>query len=314
MAASRLDFSGRVTEADPAAHRCTRIRTLMLNVGRRCQLACSHCHHRCSPEATETMSADVAEAAIELARELNPDLVDVTGGSPELWPLLPDFVRLAEMAGLRLRLRTNLISLADPDNDELASMLATHHVTVLASLPGTSEETVGATRGAGVFDKSLRALEVLSRLGYGANDGPPIELAWNPLDGLPRPEAEVEREVCEYLEPLGVRVDRVRAIANAPLGKYRDSLRQQDSLEPYLIGLADAFDAAAIDSLPCREGVEVSWDGTLHDCDFNLAAGMPLVEGPRTVHSALADPGSLIGRRIAFATHCFACTVGGGSG
>jgi hypothetical protein len=85
-------------------------------------------------------------------------------------------------------------------------------------------------------------------------------------------------------------------------------------LEPYLSELAEAFDTRALGSLPCRDGVEVSWDGTLYDCDFNLAAGLAVADGPRDIWEALEGPGSLVGRRIAFATHCFACTVGAGSG
>lgn len=310
--ASKLDFPGRVMEADPAARHSRGVRTLMLNVGRQCQLSCSHCHHRCSPEAEEAMPLDVMEAALALARRIRPEIIDVTGGSPELWPLLPELLHAASASRLPLRLRTNLMTLAE--DEELAALLGSHRVTVLASLPGASDASVRATRGQGVFERSLRALEVLSRCGYGSEGGPVIELAWNPETGLPPAEIELEEEMRIRLEPLGVRIGRVRAIANVPLGKYRDSLQQRDMLEPYLTDLAGAFDTRALPSLPCRDGVEVGWDGTLFDCDFNLAAGLAVTDGPRTVWEALEDPGPLVGRRITFATHCFACTVGAGSG
>jgi radical SAM/Cys-rich protein len=286
----------------------------MLNVGRRCELSCSHCHHRCSPEAPEAMTHEVLEASLALADRLHPALVDVTGGSPELWPLLPELVKAARATALPLRVRTNLMSLADPENIELAESLASCDVTILASLPGTSDESVGAVRGRGVFERSLRALELLSSVGYGQDGGPVIELAWNPRGGLPRSESELEEEMAAFLGPLGVRVDRVRAIANVPLGRHGDMLRQADSLVPYLHELAEAFDARALPSLPCREGLTISWDGMLCDCDFNLAADMPLADGPLTVFDALSEPDALHDRRIAFASHCFACTVGGGSG
>ena len=82
------------------------------------------------------------------------------------------------------------------------------------------------------------------------------------------------------------------------------------NLEGYLLQLAGRFNPGAVEGLMCRSLLSVAWDGTLHDCDFNIAAGLPLGGAPRHV-SALEE---LPGAETAIATgeHCYACTAGSG--
>jgi len=82
-------FERRIAAVDPSALRATSISVLELNVGLRCNMACTHCHQTSSPERTEAMSDDVFDAALAVARGLRPRLVDLTGGAPELHCLIP---------------------------------------------------------------------------------------------------------------------------------------------------------------------------------------------------------------------------------
>jgi len=64
--------------------------------------------------------------------------------------------------------------------------------------------------------------------------------------------------------------------------------------------------------LMCRHQVSVGWDGTLYDCDFNLALGLPVNHGAPD-HILSFNPRELQTRRIVTGEHCFACAAGSGS-
>jgi len=314
VSADKLDFASRVTAVDEAYRRAASVNELMLNVGRRCDMACAHCHLSCSPITTETMSRATMLSSIALAKRIAPRLVDVTGGAPELWPHLRELIGGLTEAGLAVRIRTNLVALSREQCVGLAEFFADSNVSLLASLPGTTAKEVRPQRGESL-EASIGMLRELAALGYGSPGGPGIDIAYNPpLGKLPRAERDLSDEFSRRLSPLGVRIGRVRAIANVPVGRFGDGLARCGGYQAYLHRLADAFNPSSVPGLSCRSSVEVAWDGRLYDCDFNLGAGLPTADGPRTLADALADPEALCGRALAFGPHCFACTAGAGSG
>jgi hypothetical protein len=59
-------------------------------------------------------------------------------------------------------------------------------------MPCYSPENVNAQRGEGVFDGSIRALQLLNSLGYGSEPELPLHLVYNPNGAfLPGPQAEL---------------------------------------------------------------------------------------------------------------------------
>ena len=50
-------------------HTADSLDVLQMNIGRRCNLACKHCHVLSSPARTEEMSKEVMEAALTYAKE-----------------------------------------------------------------------------------------------------------------------------------------------------------------------------------------------------------------------------------------------------
>ena len=62
----------------------------------------------------------------------------------------------------------------------------------------------------------------------------------------------------------------------------------------------------------CRHQISVGWDGTLYDCDFNLALRLAVDHGAPD-HIDTFDRPALETRRIVTDTHCFGCTAGSGS-
>ena len=329
--ALRNDFARTVAEVDANASVPGRVETLMLNVGLRCDLACAHCHHACSPARVEVMARETLRAAISFAEELRPELVDVTGGEPVLYPHLRDLLGLARAARLPLRVRTNLVALARPEAADLPALFAHTRTRVLASLPGGSAGDIADApgRASATWDRAIASLSTLASLGYGRRggdagdskdgnaedgDGLTLDLAHNPAYGeLPRPQAELEAEFRAALLPFGVRFDRLLTITNVPVGRLRERLAACGCADQYSALLRDAFNPAVVPELECRRGLEIAWDGTLWDCDFNLAARLPPTAGPLTLADLADHPSALVSRRIAFGPHCFACTAGAGS-
>jgi hypothetical protein len=62
----------------------------------------------------------------------------------------------------------------------------------------------------------------------------------------------------------------------------------------------------------CRNTINVSWQGEVHDCDFNQMLHLPLGANGRRYLWEL-DPRAVSGKAIATANHCFGCTAGAGS-
>ncbi|KKK82027.1 hypothetical protein LCGC14_2807490, partial [marine sediment metagenome] len=89
-------------------------------------------------------------------------------------------------------------------------------------------------------------------------------------------------------------------------------LRAQGLRTQYMRMLEDSFNPETIEGLMCRHQISVGWDGTLYDCDFNLALHYPVDHGAPH-HISAFDRGELTGRRIVVGEHCFGCTAGCGS-
>jgi radical SAM/Cys-rich protein len=285
----------------------------MLNVGMACDLSCELCHHSCSPLRTESMPLEVMLDALRFAAEVRPGLLDITGGEPTLWPHLTECLNLARGLGLRTRVRTNAVSLLLTDTVGVAAMIAESGTEVLASMPEHLET------GGRKLHESIEALQLLVSLGYGdtAAGGLALDLAYNPAPGaLPRPQQELEDELRRALRPHGIRFRSLLAITTVEAGRFEAWLNDHREIEHYRQTLRSQFNPDVVPRLACRHGITIDWNGTLWDCDFNLATLTPLAEEPRL---APALVGSVVGqaalatRRISFAEHCFACTAGAGS-
>ena len=60
--------------------------TLQINIGYKCNQACSHCHVDAGPNRTEMMSNDIIKLIPKVIKANNIKLLDITGGAPELHP------------------------------------------------------------------------------------------------------------------------------------------------------------------------------------------------------------------------------------
>jgi radical SAM/Cys-rich protein len=290
--------------------------TLQVNLGYRCNQACSHCHVNAGPTRAESMdAANLALIPLVLAAR-GIGCLDLTGGAPELHPGFRDLVRQARALGVAVIDRCNLTILSEPGQDELAAFLAEQGVTVVASLPCYLEANVDRQRGSGVFRRSIAGLRQLNALGYGeAGSGLELHLVFNPQGStLPPPQAQLEADYRRELgECFGIRFNRLLALANMPIQRFAAVLQASGELEAYQELLRSSHRDANLAAVMCRSLISVDWQGWLHDCDFNQMLGLPLAAaGPRRhLRDLLAwDPH---GQPIAVGPHCFGCTAGSGS-
>lgn len=300
--------------AGPEGLQALDIKTVQVNVGLRCNQSCRHCHLNCSPERTETMDWPTMAHVLSAAETVSADLVDITGGAPELNPNLARFIETLGRAGRAVQVRTNLTALLEPGLSGMIEFFREHGVRLVASMPCYLEENVTAQRGDRVYQMSIEAIRRLNAAGYGTPDGLQLNLVYNPGGpSLPPEQSALEGDYRRELSRhLGLSFTRLLVITNMPLGRFGEALRRQSRYEAYMDLLRQSFNPATVEGLMCRHQVSVGWDGTLYDCDFNLALGWPVNHGVPN-HIQCFDPATLRHRRIITGPHCLGCTAGHGS-
>jgi radical SAM/Cys-rich protein len=308
--ARRLGTGGAAGEL-----RAGSVRTLQVNVGKRCNQACRHCHVDASPSRTEVMPDDVVDACLDaLARHPALATLDVTGGAPELHPRFREMVARARELDRAVIVRHNLTVQFEAGQGDLPAFFAAHGCEVVCSLPHYTEDATDRQRGRGVYEKSVEGLRRLNDAGYGRGGGLVLTLVANPVGAfLPPKQEDLERDTREYLAARhGIAFDRLITITNMPIARFADWLRRAGRHDEYMERLEAAYNPATLDGLMCRSLVSVEWNGRLHDCDFNQMLDMGLAHGlPQSVHGL--DVRALAGREILVGDHCFGCTAGAGS-
>ena len=294
--------------------RATGIEIFQINVGKLCNQTCRHCHVDAGPDRTERMTRETAEACMAALERTNATTVDITGGAPELNENFRYLVDASRARGRHVMDRSNLTVLLLRSQSDLAQFLADREVEVIASLPYFLAERTDAQRGAGVFDKSIRALQLLNRLGYGQGGSLRLHLVYNPTGAfLPGDQNALEREFKRELDRrFQIRFDRLYAITNLPISRFLDFLLETGNYEQYMERLVNAFNPAAARAVMCRDTLSVGWDGQLYDCDFNQMLDDTVGFGaPAHIRDFSLD--LLENRRIVTGIHCYGCTAGAGS-
>ena len=302
----------QLLETQDAELRRNELEILQLNLGRKCNQACRHCHVDAAPWRTEMMGRETAERVSDWIRTHRPRVVDITGGAPEISDYFRFFVEVARQSGAHVIDRNNLTIIEEPGYEYLPNFLADQQVEVIASLPCYSAKNVNQQRGNGVFDKSIRALKKLNARGYGSEL--PLNLVYNPLGAkLPGPQAELEADYKEALRSeFGIEFNQLLTITNQPIARFAEDLRKQGAWDDYLELLVNSFNPATLPGLMCRSTLSVGYDGELFDCDFNQMLGMQL-HNDQPLYLWDMTPQDLLDREILTGEHCLACTAGSGS-
>lgn len=295
--------------------RATGIDILQVNVGKKCNQTCHHCHVDAGPDRREVMAREVMEAVLAFLDRHRIRRFDITGGAPELHPDFRELVERGAATGAQVMHRCNLTAILLPNYADIPALLARHRVEVIASLPYFQARETDAQRGTGVFEESIEGLRVLNALGYGqGTSGLVLSLVTNPVGSfLPGNQRALEDMwKREMQRKYGIVFDHLYTITNMPISRFLEFLDQKGQTEEYLTRLVNAFNPAAAAGVMCRNTLSVNYDGTLSDCDFNQMLELP-VHASVSQTIADADRALLDGREIVTGPHCFGCTAGAGS-
>jgi radical SAM/Cys-rich protein len=286
--------------------------TLQINVGRKCNQTCTHCHVDAGPTRTEMMSGETAHKVGAWIREHRPKVVDITGGAPELSEFFRYFVETARSVGSHVIDRNNLTIIETKAHAYLPDYLAKHEVEVVASLPCYLEDNVDSQRGDGVFQKSISALKKLNAVGYGTTL--PLTLVYNPIGAkLPPDQSELEEDYKVELEVrYGIVFTRLFAITNLPIARFAVDLRENGQWDTYMELLSNSFNPSTVDGLMCRSTINIGYEGEVFDCDFNQMLRMQQ-RNSKPLYLWDVTPESMASQTILTANHCFGCTAGAGS-
>jgi radical SAM/Cys-rich protein len=292
-----------------------RLEVLQVNVGKRCNQTCRHCHVDAGPDRREMMTRETMALCLEALDRSSIPTVDITGGAPELNPDFRWLVAECRDRGRHVIDRCNLTVLELASQHDLAAFLASHQVEVVCSLPHYRAPNTDRQRGAGVYEKSIAALRRLNALGYGnGTSGLRLVLVTNPVGAFlpgsqPSLEDEWKRELWRLHE---IRFDALYCIGNMPISRFLEWLIDSGNLDGYMERLVTAFNPGAVAGLMCRSTLSVGWDGRLYDCDFNQMLDLGVASGaPRHIRDFQVP--ALEARSIVVGRHCFGCTAGAGS-
>ncbi len=318
------------TTVTPFKHKITsaltkkEINVLQINLGRRCNLACSHCHVEASPKRTEELSPQVCQQLIELINRFEQiKMIDLTGGAPEMNYGFKPLVEAASKNGKQIIVRSNLTIYFEDGFGDIPEYFSKHKVKVVASLPCYLADNVDKMRGNGVFDASVKALQWLNQLGYGKESDLILDLVYNPQ--LPTSEkfsltpnqVKLEQDYKIFLQDnFDIVFNNLFAITNLPVGRTKFHLERTKLYAPYLHFLESNFNAATVENLMCRDELSIDYLGNVYDCDFNQIMNIP-AKTPKgetiTVAKLLeADNLNLISE-VQTANYCYGCTAGSGS-
>ncbi len=292
------------------------LETLQINIGYKCNQACSHCHVDASPKRKEMMSDDIIKLIPKVIKANNIQLLDITGGAPELHPKFKQLVTEVRSMNVEVMDRCNLTILTEPGHENLTSFLASNKVQITASLPCYLEDNVDKQRGKGVFEKSILALKRLNSYGYGLTDKELIlNLVYNPSSPqLPPSQKELEDKYrSELKERYGIFFSNLFVLANMPINRYKEYLNIIGKLKAYNQLLKDNHNSRNLKSVMCKSTISVDWEGYLYDCDFNQQLGMRRIGDIQHLNDLLIPLISLENNPISIGNHCFGCTAGSGS-
>ena len=293
-----------------------KIDILQVNIGYKCNQACSHCHVNAGPNRLEMMDDYLISIIPKVIIEYEIKTLDITGGAPELHPRFKDLVENVSDLNIEVIDRCNLTILNEPGYEYLASFLAENKVLVTASLPCYLEENVDKQRGKGVFASSIKGLKLLNQYGYGQEGSELIlNLVFNPIGPiLPPDQKDLENKYKKVLlEKYNIKFNKLLALANMPINRFAEYLKAKGQLKEYLELLKRNHNPENLNFVMCKNSISIDWNGDIFDCDFNQQLRVREEKGPKNLKELLEEKKSFKNNPIYVADHCFGCTAGSGS-
>ncbi|MBU1078036.1 MAG: arsenosugar biosynthesis radical SAM protein ArsS [Spirochaetes bacterium] len=310
------NFQDKLKSSKQHPLQASQVEIFQINVGKRCNLSCKHCHVEAGPNRVEMMTEATFNKCLEILKK-TPEIhtIDITGGSPEMNPYLEGFITEASALGKRLIVRSNLIILMDLKYKKFIDIYVNNKVELVGSLPDYHRDRTDKQRGKDAFDQSIRVLQLLNSKGYGKQDsGLILDLVHNPVGAYcPGDQNALEYEYRNRLKKeYDIEFNTLFCLTNMPVGRYLKYLIDSDNYHDYLNELVSFYNPKAVENVMCKTTVSVSWDGKLYDCDFNQMLDLGMND-PDSVTLDDFDIEKLNNRNIVIHNHCYGCTAGSGS-
>jgi radical SAM/Cys-rich protein len=300
------------------------ITVLQINLGKRCNLACNHCHVEASPTRTEELTPAVCDRLIELIQKF-PQIttIDLTGGAPEMLYGFQPLVAAARSINKEVIVRSNLTIYFEEGFSDIPEYCAQQQVRIVASLPCYLADNVNKMRGNGVYEASIKALQWLNKLGYGHDPQLILDLVYNPplptssTFSLTPDQVQLQQDYQTFLaQNFDIRFNNLFTITNLPIGRVAFQLQHKQLQQPYLSFLESHFNPSTVQHLMCRNELSIDHLGHVYDCDFNQMANLPARTRDGdilTVDRLLAAENLDLINEIQTADYCYGCTAGAGS-
>ncbi len=311
-----VPFQQKLEQSNLYPLKPAQVEIFQVNIGKMCNQTCRHCHVDAGPDRKEIMTKETMQQCIE-GLKTNPNMktVDLTGGAPEMNPNFRWFVEEIKKLDRHIIVRCNLtIILANKKYYDLPQFYKQHNIEVVSSLPFYSQNRTDRQRGNGVFENSIKALQMLNDAGYGMEGtGLILNLVYNPAGAfLPPSQQSLEKEFKQALrQKYGIEFNSLYVITNMPISRYLDYLLSSGSYESYMEKLVNAYNPVAAANVMCRNTISIGWDGYLYDCDFNQM--LELKVDCTSKHISQFNIETLNNRKIIVGQHCYGCTAGSGS-
>lgn len=311
-----VPFQEKLEQSGLSPLKPVQIEILQINIGKMCNQTCRHCHVDAGPDRKEIMTRKTMQLCIDvLMKNAALKTVDITGGAPELNPDFRWFVEEIAKLNRHIIIRCNLtVILANKKYQDLPQFYKKHQVEVVSSLPFYTQDRTDRQRGSGVFEDSIKALQMLNDAGYGiAGTGLLLNLVYNPAGAfLPPSQQSLEKEYKQALQQrFDIVFNNLYVITNMPISRYLDYLLSSGNYESYMEKLVNAYNPVAAANVMCRNTISVGWDGFLYDCDFNQM--LELKVNGKSSHISAYNNNDLAKRNIIIGQHCYGCTAGSGS-
>ena len=310
-------FANKLKDLGHRPFKVAELEIFQINIGKLCNQTCAHCHVDAGPDRKEeNMGRGILERCLEIIASV-PTIhtVDITGGAPEMNAHFRWFVEEVTKLGRKVINRCNLtIIMANKKYRDLPEFFKKNKVHIVSSLPYFSKKRTDSQRGDGVFEDSIKALQLLNEVGYGKEGtGLVLDLVYNPTGAfLPGDQATLQAEFKrQLLRKFDIVFNSLFAITNLPVARFLDYLIESENYEDYMGELVNAFNPATVMGLMCRNTISVSWDGHLYDCDFNQMLDLKVAS--KSQHLDNFDIEQLKNRSIVLNQHCYGCTAGAGS-
>ena len=309
-------FANKIKETNQFPLRPKKLEVLQINLGYMCNQVCAHCHVDAGPDRKEIMTVETMNQCLEVIKKTEAHTLDLTGGAPEMNPNFRWFVEEASKAGIKdFIVRSNLtIIRANKKYHDLPEFFKKHNVHVVSSMPHWTRGKTDKQRGDGVFDKSIKALQMLNEVGYGIEGSElKLDLVYNPSGAfLPGDQMALENDFKKALkDDFNIDFHNLFAITNLPISRFLDYLIASENYEDYMHSLIEAYNPAAVENVMCTNTISVSWDGWLYDCDFNQMLNLKV--NSKVKHIADYNEELLQNRNIIINQHCYGCSAGAGS-